>query len=359
MKYVGGGVVAAAAVATGVYYLTGSTKGPTAVTTKPPTTTMAELGLLIEGAKKEGAVDLVGTMVVPAMEALLAGLNTKYSLNLKTSAWRGANPDVVAKLQASIQSNVGIPDVLVATGVAAYYDFRQKGQIMQYLPFEAKNVYDQCIIQDWAVMPALQIRAPQYNTKLVPDGITKYDDILNPKFKGLVAIGDAGSDPSFLSEYMILRQVLSADFFSNLGDLNPTPMLLADRMAESVASGEKAIAFDGLSGREQSLVDKGAPIKSTFPKEGLACTPYCMAILSGAPHPNAAKLLANCRLTEEGQVILRDQAFYTPSRKGMGSVKWQPPLDQLNLLPVPWKAVLDPAENNKYRQEWNQLVLKK
>jgi len=43
----------------------------------------------------------------------------------------------------------------------------------------------------------------------------------------------------------------------------------------------------------------------------------------------------------------------------MGSVKWQPPLDQLNLLPVPWKAVLDPAENNKYRQEWNQLVLKK
>jgi iron(III) transport system substrate-binding protein len=58
-----------------------------------------------------------------------------------------------------------------------------------------------------------------------------------------------------------------------------------------------------------------------------------IAILKGAPHPNAAKLFVDFLLSEEGQTLINNEIMATYSmRKGMKPPAGQLPMDQAKPL---------------------------
>jgi iron(III) transport system substrate-binding protein len=53
---------------------------------------------------------------------------------------------------------------------------------------------------------------------------------------------------------------------------------------------------------------KGLPVKALVPEEGAAYVAYAAGTLNKAPHPNAARLLLDFYLSEEGQAIYAREA---------------------------------------------------
>ena len=88
-----------------------------------------------------------------------------------------------------------------------------------------------------------------------------------------------------------------------------------NREAErQVARGEYALYFP--QQLPYGLALKGLPIRMIAPREGWVYASAHFALLAGAPHPNAARLLANFMLEPESQLAFAD-AGLIPVTKGI------------------------------------------
>lgn len=132
------------------------------------------------------------------------------------------------------------------------------------------------------------------NPNLVdPKEIKSYWDVINPKFKGKVAIRDPRSSGGGAWHMLGIQntQELGADYIVKLKS-TVEPFILnggSNVIRDAVVRGQFAIGFSGRGDFFQDL-PKGAPLAFVVPKEGLAWTPSSIALVNGGPNPNAAKV---------------------------------------------------------------------
>ena len=132
------------------------------------------------------------------------------------------------------------------------------------------------------------------NPNLVdPKEIQSYWDVINPKFKGKVAIRDPRSSGGGAWHMLGIQNTpgLGADYIVKFKS-TVEPFILSggsNVIRDAVVRGQFAIGFSGRGDFFQDL-PKGAPLAWVVPKEGLAWTPSSIALINGAPNPNAAKV---------------------------------------------------------------------
>jgi iron(III) transport system substrate-binding protein len=132
------------------------------------------------------------------------------------------------------------------------------------------------------------------NPKLVdPSEIKSYWDIVNPKYKGKVAIRDPRSSGGGAWHMLGIQNApgLGEDYIVKLKS-TVEPFILtggSNAIRDAVVRGQFAIGFSGRGDFFQDL-PKGAPLAWVVPKEGLAWTPSSIALVNGGPNPNAAKV---------------------------------------------------------------------
>lgn len=134
------------------------------------------------------------------------------------------------------------------------------------------------------------------NTKLLKkeDYPKSYFDILNPKWKGKVATRDprsaGGGGWQFLQIYD--NSKMGIDYIRKVKEIvDPFIVPGGSRdMRDAVLTGRFPIGF---SGRPEFLTDvpPGSPLAYIVPKEGVTWLPHSTAVIKGAPHPNAAKVV--------------------------------------------------------------------
>jgi ABC-type Fe3+ transport system substrate-binding protein len=181
---------------------------------------------------------------------------------------------------------------------------RAAGAIMDYNTVQRDVLY----LHDPA-MPtvSLQIQALAYNTKkMKPADLPKsWEEVANPKYKGLVALDDpmrAGPLSSMLSG---LKTQWKDDnrynnFLKGLKALNVPVHKSTSAMFRLVISGEYSICMPALLHDVMEELHKGTPIGyvKTVPP---ILFPRQAGIYAKAPDPNAAKLFAEWLISEEGQ----------------------------------------------------------
>ena len=94
-----------------------------------------------------------------------------------------------------------------------------------------------------------------------------------------------------------------------------------------VARGEYAIYLPWLVNYLPSL--KGLPVKAALPQEGVVYLPYASSLLTKAPHPNAARVLIDFMLSDEGQPIYASEGLLPtiagPDRQTAGGLSLSSP----------------------------------
>jgi iron(III) transport system substrate-binding protein len=160
------------------------------------------------------------------------------------------------------------------------------------------------------------------NTNLAkPEEFRSYRDLLDPKWKGRIAVDDprVGGPGEATFEFLYLHPELGPDFIRALA--RQELFIVRDRgqQVDLVGTGRYPILLGGSDQTVEERVQQGAPIAVVEPpklREGSDVSPAngVVALFNRAPHPNAAKIYINWLLSKEGQTAFARELGYVSAR---------------------------------------------
>lgn len=362
----------AACGSTGTTAQAPSTAAP--ATTKANAAEPTSLSEVVDGAKKEGQLQLVwGGGAVGAAEGakqLGDGLNKRYGLNLSVNFSLGPSmPDMGAKILQEFQTNhPATSDVML--GSEAHFPPLMQAKALYPVNWAAwsDSIKDPKLLgQPDGTSVKIASRTPgiTYNTnKITGDAVPKsLQDLLNPRYKGQVASTTYAAMFDRISVDDWWGEAKTVDYLTKLSGQVSGLIRCGDN--ERIASGEFPIfaldcgSEDALRGRAQ-----GAPLAQVIPADTAALVYWYMGVPKNAAHPNAARLFIDYLMTREGQDILwktswDDQVLLPGSHVAEA-------VDQLKSQGVTFRNVdidfvlqHDAARSDKVRQELQGILAKK
>lgn len=285
---------------------------------------------LIANAKKEGNLT---TIALPHgwcnYGEMLTSFSAKYGIKINELNPDGSSAQEVAAIQAN-KTNLGpqAPDVIdVGLGYAPQITGKEAtAAASAQTPVPAEKLVTPYKVATWADIPDsakdpegywygdyFGVMAFETNTKVVTAPPKSFNDLLDPKYKGQVALS---GDPTGSNQAMSGVWAASIgtggsldntqpglDFFKKLNDAGNFVPVIAK--TATVASGETPIritwSYNGL-GDKDSL--KGnPPVEVSIPTDVKFGGMYIQGVSAYAPHPNAARLWQEYLYSDEGQLI--------------------------------------------------------
>ncbi|MBI4334934.1 MAG: extracellular solute-binding protein [Chloroflexi bacterium] len=271
------------------------------------------------GARKEGVIVVVsGAAAAMRSVGMDKHLSDQFGVTLEFTA--GLPSEVIPKILAERRAGLYLEDIVLTGGANAIGHLKPAGVLenldqILFLPeaIDPKAWYIgeiPFVDKEHTSVATLAIAKANItiNTSMVNrDEIKSYNDLLNPKWKGKIVLTDptkAGGGNAFFAS--MAGGLMDLNFMRELGKQQPV-IGRNDRLnAEVVAKGKYPILLGGREEIAKEFVDAGAPLELIIPKEGTYTTASSSVVtmLKNAPHPNAARLIANWLLTTEGGIFL-------------------------------------------------------
>ena len=334
----------------------------------------ADLAKLIEAAKKEGEVHYIDATNQPKTQALFdRAFRKKYGLpdSFKfTHTLRGTG-EVVATVQQEIKAGQHTID-LVWVGAPAFFKAAAKdGHLLPYVPTDWK-LYERAVKRvgveadppHW-VVPSAYSFVPVWNRKcpgFANVQIKSWNDMLNSAYKGKMIIGDVRKSFTYAATWVGMEGTFGKDYFPRFVEITqPVIIFRTEESLQKVMSCEYPIQLWQLSGRVYQRVQEDATLDLgvAWPQEGVVVLGVAMGILKGSKRPNAAKLLMEFLLSEEGMTAyLTGEALFS-FREGLkipdAVKKYTPEIDQVRAMPVNWAALTIP-EVRRVQDEFRKAL---
>src|SRR6266852_1056418 len=317
-----------------------------------------DLARMIQAAKAEGGVHYQDAIILPSTNAALAAaFRKKYGLpsSFQVTHTLSRTGEIVAAATDEINARRFSTDI-VWVGVPPF--FKAAARLNDFLPYASPEwrPYEPVITR-----LGLEAAAPQWITPtgyaFVPTWnracpgfehvkIERWNDLLNPAFRGKTIMGDIRKSGTQTDTYLGLMRVLGEGFFFKFSELTqPVLILPTQEVTQKLIACEYGIAMWNLHGRVYQTHRENPKSELTWanPREGVVVLASHLAILKGAPHPNAAKLFVDFLLSEEGARLfaLGEGAFVF--RDGFNPpaevAPFLPALDQLKAVPMDWARI--------------------
>jgi iron(III) transport system substrate-binding protein len=271
---------------------------------------------LVAKAKAEKEVVYYTELIVDQIVRPLAGaFERKYGV--KVTYWRGDSQ--AAGLKLAIEHKAGRTQADVwstASGIGALIDgglierFAIENAAALEPPFRDPGGY-------WVATNLIVIGAAG-NTTLVAerDRPRAFEDLLAPHWRNQMVWkqNDITGAWGFIGNVLTqMGEERGLAYLRRLNAQNIAPVGASTRaILDGVIGGEHALVL-GVSAHNTEISRKaGAPVV-WLPLRMAWATPHTIGVASGAPHPNAARLLVDFAVSREGQEIFRN-AGYLPAR---------------------------------------------
>ena len=148
--------------------------------------------------------------------------------------------------------------------------------------------------------------------------VTSYNDVLASSLKGKTIASDLTKSSTYTNTTISLMEhgVDMDGIFKKLKTTDPLVEFRTEPKMQMLISCERAVDMWNLSGRVYQNVAKkpelSKVLKIGYYKEGQVMLGNQAAVMKGAPHPNAGKLLIEFLLSKEGaDVFVEGEAIYT------------------------------------------------
>jgi ABC-type Fe3+ transport system substrate-binding protein len=250
---------------------------------------------------------------------------------IKITVVGGATADITARIEAERAQGVFSVDIaglggtgtknMLADGFLDQLDpllinpevtDRSVGFAVDHPVYTAEDAVGIC--QYIAVQAEPNLITWWYNTEKVTqaeyDGVKSFNDLLDPKFKGRIVIGDIGNSEANRDAVSLWNVAGKAWYDKLLGDMDVTIVAYGDERtyADGLIQGEWAIGlFPPGAGSLQDAADAGLPVKiwentmtEGAPRSGI----QRVCVFKDRPHPAATQLFANWSLMKSGQTAL-------------------------------------------------------
>ena len=258
--------------------------------------------VIVDGAKKEGKLMVYGATDEAIVKAIIAGFHKAYP-GIKVDYLREVSSAILAKAMMEVNAGRWSWDLLsVGPG---YNEVKQaKAAAKHYGLVADENYPKQFVGGDWIGFEILPL-VIAYNKTLIKaaDVPKSYGDLLDPKWKGKVAID---VNPDNLVTAMIKKwgKEKTADWLDKFINGNQALIRRGHTVqTQLLASGEYPIASEVYAYRVEQLMEKGAQIDWLVAADVAEAEVPGYVISRQAPNPYAALLYAQYRTSKEGQSI--------------------------------------------------------
>lgn len=327
---------------------------------------------LIERAKKEGELLGYSSTMRPDLQDIMIPLFRKeYALSesdLKIKIVSTRTGAIVTKITEELRAKIYKTDFADGGILAWFKDLAAKGEIMADISPESKHFHP--MSTDPTVGPTnppyyitemFGDRCIVYNPKYVKEDIAHWKDVLRPQYKGKISCSDVVRSFSHTEGWVALRTVLGVSFLKELAKQDPFLLVSSSDLINKCITGEYPINVMGSASLAFRANFKGAGLKIVFPPEGWPAMGSTTAIFTHAPHPNAAKLWVDFRLSEVGQKILLERGGYVIGRLGIESKypEYPAPIYKMKgYIQMDWRKISDQDRDN-LRAEFRRIVVEK
>lgn len=241
------------------------------------------------------------------MSVLKIGFMKKYP-EIKMNYRIAGSGTIMEMLQTEESVGRIKADLLWLGEPSCYYILKEKGLLTPYYSPEAKKIPKGLIDRDNYYCGARMVTVGiVYNSqKLQPDEIpTDWNDLLHPRYKGLIAMTDPYYSGTALYTVTGLYQSskYGLKYFQALKNNGIHLEKNAVTVVEKVGSGIYSLCI-GVDYIAKTIKDNGGPVEFIYPRSCISTIPSPIAIFKGASNMEAAKKLYDYILSIEGQLIL-------------------------------------------------------
>jgi len=287
-----------------------------------------EVQQLVEAAKQEGSVTWYSSATENVAQKVTDAFNEKYP-GVTAEFVRGSSPDLIQRYSAEADSGKVAADAGIFPGDAFIPEGIKKGWFTPIdqagIPAIDDGSYPKDSIQNGEAVAQYLVWQIGYNTELVPEGEVpkSWDQVLDPKWKGKIIIPSPASSDTYIKFFDRVTEDQGDEYLTKLAAQQPIFSESGTPGAQSLAAGEAALMLPAAPSLINALATEGAPLKMVAPPNNTA-SKLTIGISAKAPHPNAAKLLVNFILSEEGSKLASSEAGEVSPYAGEGDGGFPP-----------------------------------
>jgi iron(III) transport system substrate-binding protein len=319
---------------------------------------------VLAAAKKEGKVAVLGPPNTQMRQMLPAAFKARYGITMDYLG--GRNAEAGARLRAERQAGVNSVDA-VLSGIDSMSSlfYREKmldplrpalmlPEVLDASKWKGGKLWFSDPEGQYALRLANSVSNMFHiNTNYVKPGELKSaQDLLDPKWKGRIALEDPMVTGSGSSHAAHLYLQLGADFIRKLY-IEQKPLLSRDSriLTDALIRGTHPIVLGADDAEVEKMAKEGMPVvllqgfPDLYPE--ISSGTSILGLLNNAPHPNAAKVFVNWMASKEGGEL------YARAR---GAASTRNDIDESFLDPD-----VIPREGVKYfdNHDWEYTVTKK
>ncbi|MET0501989.1 MAG: ABC transporter substrate-binding protein [Candidatus Binatia bacterium] len=277
---------------------------------------------IIDAARKEKKVVWWAIMSPPEAKGMIDRFNRLYPF-IEIEHWRGGPTALTERVWSDYHSKRHSWDVLYGAD-AAQPEFITTGVLRKWSVPGLDAVHKSAKDPNgyWVTLGGSVSVAAAYNTRLVSskEAPKSWEDLLNPKWKGRIAINAERIDA-----YVVLTQPGGwgkekvRSYVRSLAANKPQIIKGRVPMMSLLAAGEFPIATgDVVLHRMNQLIKKGAPLDWTRTSPVLF-TGGSIVVNKNAPHPNALQVWLDWLFSPDGTQALEDVTTKGSPYPGSGS----------------------------------------
>jgi iron(III) transport system substrate-binding protein len=254
----------------------------------------AQMAEIEAAARKEGAVTWY-TAHTDGESAEQAGAAfTKLYPEIKCTVIRTTAQVAYQRLQQDLKNNSANCDVFSSTDLGHDETLKARGNFLKYTPINLAGISPDYLGLDkdgFYHATVAELCVLLANTKRVTDAETPkvWKDLLDPRWKGQVTVGHPGFSGTVGTWVVVMRDTYGWKFFEDLERGKPQIGRSVNDSVTTLNSGERLVAM-GPVGLAKVSAARGNPIRVTYPTDGSVIVVSPSAIMTNAPHHNAAKL---------------------------------------------------------------------
>ncbi len=267
----------------------------------------------------------------------LVAAEFEKATGIKINFLNMSSGEVITRLQAE-KSNPQT-DVWFGGGSDAFIQAATEGLIQAYKSPNAEKVSTAFKDSDgyWTGVSLVVVGFVANNTRLSSKGLSvpqTWADLAAAGFKGEISSSDPKTSGTAYTTISGLLQILGEEegwkfmdkLFGNISFLEksgsaPPAKALQGEFAVGIAPDPHITKINNPS----------APITVVFPSDGVLAWPSPVAIVSGAKHPNNARIFVDWCLSAQGQAVLMQASPRVPTTD-ISTIAGVPNLSELNLV---------------------------
>src|SRR5918996_359890 len=237
--------------------------------------------------------------------------------------FRAGSNNVVQKFDQERQADqVRCSAILIAIPVLAA-QWAKEGVLEQYDSPEFAHYPPEFVVPGYSAPTSGEAMSIAYNTEMISaeEAPKTWEDLLDPKWKGKLALTDAASASSALHWFAAIQDVYGKEFMEKLSQQDVLVRTGGADVANTLVSGERPVAAAITQSHASRAIGKGGALRIVVPEAGAPLITTVICIPAEGPDTETGKQFLDFILSEDVQVMLQDEYFSPSLRKGIPPFK--------------------------------------